>query len=89
MRDQESNREGLTCRDVIGLITDYLEATLTEEQIAEFEAHLDGCDACQAYRNTYRRTMELTARSEHVEMPVEMRRRLHDFLLRQLLSGKR
>lgn len=89
MREQESDREGLTCRDVIGLMADYLESTLTEEQIAELAEHLDGCDACQAYLNTYRRTMELTAWSEHVEMPAEMRRRLHDFLVRQLSSGKR
>ncbi len=89
MRDQEGDREGLTCRDVIGLMADYLESTLTEEQIAEFEEHLDGCDACQAYLNTYRWTMEVTARSQRVEMPAEMRRRLHDFLLRQLSSGKR
>ena len=81
-RDADSG--GLTCREAIGLLADYLESALSEEEIRELEEHLAGCGPCQAYLNTYRRTKELTGRSERVAMPEEMKDRLRKFLLRAL-----
>ena len=78
----------MTCKDVIGLLADYLEATLTEAQVAELEDHLRACDPCVAYLRTYRRTKELAARAERVEMPTEMMDRLRQFLVRHLFSEK-
>jgi len=66
---------------------DFLESVLTADRLAEFERHLEGCDPCQAYLNTYRKTRHLTTQSERVEMPAEMRSRLRDFLLRQLSAN--
>ena len=86
MKIRETASEGLTCRDVVGLLADFLERTLTEPRIVELEEHLAGCEPCRAYLNTYRRTKELTARTERAEMPEEMRKRLRDFLIRQLSS---
>jgi predicted anti-sigma-YlaC factor YlaD len=86
---RKTSKEGLTCRDVVGLLADFLELTLTEQRIVELEEHLAGCEPCRAYLNTYRRTRELTGRTEHAEMPEEMRTRLRDFLVRQLFSAKR
>src|SRR2546427_13132933 len=86
MKIREPASEGLTCRDVVGLLADFLERTLTEPRIVELEEHLAGCEPCRAYLNTYRRTKELTARTERAEMPEEMRKRLRDFLIRQLSS---
>ena len=95
---EDVNREGssahprgttmndLTCREAIGLLGDFLEAALTPAQLAGLDRHLAGCDPCQAYLATYRRTRDLTARTERVEMPLEMRKRLADFLLRALAS---
>ena len=77
---------GLTCEQVIGLIADYLESALTPEVIAELEAHLDACEPCVAYLRTYRRTKDLTAQTERVEMPEEMNIRLRRFLLDKLSS---
>ena len=84
MTPDEAGETGLTCRETIGLLADYLEAALTQEQLAELEAHLADCEPCQAYLNTYRRTKTLTAQTERVEMPAEMRRRLSEFLIRNL-----
>ena len=95
---QDVNREGsyayprgttmndLTCQEAIGLLGDFLEATLTPAQLAGLDQHLAGCQPCQAYLATYRRTRDLTSRTERVEMPLEMRKRLADFLLRALTS---
>jgi anti-sigma factor RsiW len=89
MTPHETGKTGLTCREAIGLLADYLEAALSEEQLAELEAHLAGCEPCQAYLNTYRRTKALTARAERAEMPTEMRKRLSEFLIRHLFPEAR
>ena len=78
----------MTCKDVIGLLADYLESTLTEAQVAQLEDHLRACEPCMAYLRTYRRTKELAARTERVEMPAEMMDRLRPFLVRLLSSEK-
>ena len=76
--------EPLTCREVIGVLADYLELALGQERVAELERHLAGCDPCQAYLRTYQRTRSLTAETERVAMPEEMKDRLRRFLLRSL-----
>jgi len=76
----------VTCKDVIGLLADYLESTLTEAQVAQLEEHFKACGPCVAYLRTYRRTKELATRAQRVEMPVEMRDRLREFLVQRLSS---
>ena len=78
----------MTCKDVIGLLADYLESTLTEAEVAQLEDHLRACGPCMAYLRTYRRTKELATRARRVEMPVEVMDRLHQFLVRRLSSEK-
>ena len=84
MGARDADSVGLTCREAIGLLADYLESALSEQEIRELEEHLAGCGPCQAYLNTYRRTKDLTGRSERVVMPEEMKDRLRTFLLRAL-----
>ncbi len=86
MGTRDADSGGLTCREVIGLLADYLESALSEEEIRELEEHLAGCGPCQAYLNTYRRTKDLTGKAERVAMPEEMKDRLRTFLLRALSS---
>jgi anti-sigma factor RsiW len=74
----------MTCRDVIGLLLEYLEATLDDDVVFQLEAHLEGCEPCRAYLATYRRTSGVVAGAERVEMPPEMRRRLASFLAERL-----
>ena len=78
----------MNCQDFIALLADYLETTVTPETLAALEEHLAGCQPCQAYLRTYRRTREVTAASERATlppaMPVEMKARLRSFLLAQL-----
>jgi len=78
----------LTCRDLIGLLLDYLEATLDEDTVSLFERHLVDCPPCRAYLRTYDRSRRLVGETERVEMPVEMRDRLRDLLLGRLDSRR-
>jgi anti-sigma factor RsiW len=74
----------MTCRDVIELLSDYLQDALTPEVAADLERHLTDCVPCRAYLATYRRTRALGAQAARLEMPDEMRTRLRDFLLARL-----
>jgi anti-sigma factor RsiW len=47
----------MACRELVELITDYLEGTLSPEDRARFEHHLAGCDACTAYLHQMRATI--------------------------------
>ena len=75
-----------TCRDVIGLLLDYLEATLDDDTVALFERHLADCAPCRAYLRTYDRSRQLVGEVSRVEMPAELRDRLRELLLGRLGS---
>jgi predicted anti-sigma-YlaC factor YlaD len=49
-----------TCRDTIAFLDDYLEGTLSSEQLALFELHLGKCPYCRDYLKTYRDTILLS-----------------------------
>ena len=52
----------MVCRELVELITDYLEATLPPEDRARFERHLAGCEGCQAYLDQMRQTIDALGR---------------------------
>jgi predicted anti-sigma-YlaC factor YlaD len=79
----------MNCKDAIGVLADFLEQSLSPDVLADLERHLGDCGPCRAYFETYRKTVELTGRAEHVEMPAEMKARLRSLLLGELRSGRR
>lgn len=49
----------IACTDAIELVTDYLEAALTADDIERFETHLDHCDGCRIYLDQIKMTVRL------------------------------
>jgi predicted anti-sigma-YlaC factor YlaD len=49
----------MTCRELVELITAYLERSLAPEQRERFDAHLAACEGCRAYLDQMRRTTQL------------------------------
>jgi anti-sigma factor RsiW len=47
----------LTCQQLVELVTEYLEDTMTSEARAEFAAHLEECPACADYVAQLRHTI--------------------------------
>jgi anti-sigma factor RsiW len=47
----------LSCRELVELITDYLEGALPPADVARFDRHLEGCDGCRAYVEQMRGTV--------------------------------
>jgi predicted anti-sigma-YlaC factor YlaD len=72
----------MNCREAIDVLAEYLDATLTPDMLAQLEAHLRVCAPCRAYLATYKRSVELAAKVNRVEMPPEVKQRLRDFLNR-------
>jgi anti-sigma factor RsiW len=50
---------GLTCRELVELVSDYLEGALPPADHARFETHIAGCVNCAAYLRQMRETVTL------------------------------
>jgi anti-sigma factor RsiW len=50
----------LTCRELVELVTEYLDGTLSRRDRARFEAHLGACMNCTHYVEQFRETVRLT-----------------------------
>ena len=59
----------LACRELVELVTDYLEDALPAGERERFEAHLAECDACDAYVEQVRATIRLAGRAAALEEP--------------------
>jgi anti-sigma factor RsiW len=53
-------RKPLVCRELVELVTDYLEGSLSRRDRARFEAHLADCPHCTEYLAQVRETLRLT-----------------------------
>jgi anti-sigma factor RsiW len=51
--------EGLSCNELVELVSDYLEGALPAVDHARFEAHVAGCVNCAAYVRQMRETLVL------------------------------
>ena len=56
---RRSPDEGLSCRELVELVSDYLEGALPARDHARFEAHVAGCVNCAAYLRQMRETVAL------------------------------
>lgn len=70
----------LKCRDVGGLLSDYLNGELDPQEKKEVDEHLRDCPPCEAFLKTLRRTVELAKEFKQEEIPEELRSRLQKFL---------
>ena len=52
----------LTCREIVELLTDYLERSLPPRQLARVEEHLATCVGCRAYLDQLRTTIGVLRR---------------------------
>ena len=53
---------GLSCQEVVELVTDYLEGRLSRRDRRRFEKHLSACDGCTAYVEQMRLTLRTLGR---------------------------
>ena len=71
----------IACRELVELLTDYLEGVLTPDEVAAVERHLDLCDGCQVYLDQLKLTIDAMG-----SVPVEV---LSDDAFDELLTAFR
>jgi anti-sigma factor RsiW len=52
--------QDLACKEVVELVTDYLEQTLSHDERTRFEQHLALCGGCKEYLREIRSTIDLS-----------------------------
>jgi anti-sigma factor RsiW len=67
---------GLTCQELVELVTDYLENALSPAEREAFETHLGGCTGCRNYLSQIRQTIALTGRLTEDRIQPEAREEL-------------
>lgn len=63
----------LTCKELVELITGYLEGTLRGRQRRRFESHLAACDGCTRYLAQMEATIRATGRLTEEQVPDEQK----------------
>lgn len=57
-----TSEDELTCRDIVELVTDYLEQALLPRTRVQFEEHIAKCEGCTNYVEQVRKTIDLLHR---------------------------
>jgi len=73
----------LNCENVIHELSDFIDGELDAALKQELESHLRNCEDCRLVVDQTKKTIELFCDSEPVELPAEVRARLHDALRRK------
>jgi anti-sigma factor RsiW len=66
----------LTCKELVEIVTDYLEGRLSTEDRLRFEQHLAICEGCGAYLEQMRQTIQIAGALREDSLPHENRERL-------------
>ncbi len=61
----------LACKQVVELVTDYLEGTMPPRERARFESHIADCPNCRRYLAQMRTTLAVLGRIEPEEVAPE------------------
>jgi anti-sigma factor RsiW len=68
--------DDMACRELVGVVTDYLESALSERDRMRFERHLETCTGCRSYLEQMRTTIRLAGRLTPESLSPLMRDRL-------------
>jgi hypothetical protein len=75
----------LSCKDLVELVTEFLEGTLPRDERTRFEMHVAACAGCGAYLRQMRDTLRVTGRLTEDALPA----RAQEDLLRAFRSWKK
>jgi anti-sigma factor RsiW len=67
----------LACRDLVELVTAYLDGALPPAEAAAVDAHLAGCAGCRHYLDQIRVTVTALGRVPVQDLPDDVYARLH------------
>jgi len=79
-------RSDLVCQEVVELVSEYLDGTLSRGERRRFERHLAGCPHCTEYLAQMRETIRLAGRLVPEDLSPQMRDEFTE-LYRRWLEG--
>ena len=74
----------MNCKNVIREISNYIDGDLDAATRQELERHFDHCGECAMVVNQTKMTVEIFCDSKPVELPADVRSRLHSALRRKM-----
>ena len=77
----------MNCKGVIREISNYIDGDLDLAMKQELERHLEHCEDCKMVVDQTRLTVEVFCDSKPVELPADVKSRLHGALRRKLYEG--
>ena len=78
----------MNCKSVIHEISNYIDGDLDAAMKGEIESHLGGCEECQVIVDQTKLTVDIFCDSEMVELPEDVRERLHEALRRRMAQAR-
>jgi anti-sigma factor RsiW len=66
----------ITCRELVELVTDYLEGALPADRVELLEQHVSFCQGCATYVDQMRIAIDAVGRIGEGQVPPAMRERL-------------
>lgn len=78
----------MNCKSVIHEISNYIDGDLDAAMKREIESHLGGCEECQVIVDQTKLTVDIFCDSEMVELPEDVRERLHEALRRRMAQAR-
>jgi anti-sigma factor RsiW len=77
------------CREVIDLLTEYLEGGLPAAEARRLERHLAGCDACAGFLESLKTVRAAAGTPKADSLPEECHTALRSFLRERLERGSK
>jgi anti-sigma factor (TIGR02949 family) len=75
-----SGKRRPTCREVLALLTEYMDGALPSGPAADLTRHLEGCAACARFLDSLKTTRSAVNRLRCDQVPEEVHERLRAFL---------
>jgi anti-sigma factor RsiW len=69
-------QDDMTCQDLVEVVTEYLEGSLSPVERHRFELHLADCDGCVNYVNQMRHTIQVLGRLYVPDIPADEQEQL-------------
>ena len=78
----------MNCKELVYLLGDYLDGTMEEQLRGELDVHIEMCDSCMNFLNTYDKTRIICRQIRLSEIPEEFRERLRSFVIAKAREHK-
>jgi anti-sigma factor RsiW len=76
IRRPRGDEPGLRCKELVELVTDYFEGSLSTAERLRFESHIDACAGCTNYLDQLRETITVVGKIEQEDLSDDMKSEL-------------